>query len=84
MALLRGVILGGDSDATTAWFTAGPDRPVEFPAGYSAVPDPLTVLDARGRPVAAVGDRVTGSGGWDSDQHVWRGNLRRTHPVMTA
>ena len=49
----------------------------EFPAGYSAIPNPLTVLDARGRPVAAVGDLVTGGGGWDGEQQVWRGRLSR-------
>lgn len=80
MGHLRAVVLGGGSDGRQAWFTVGPDQPVEFPAGYTADPDPLTVLDARGRPVATVGDVVTGGGGWDGDHHVWRGTLHRTRP----
>lgn len=59
---LRGVALDGGSDGTTAWFTAGSGRAVEFPAGYTAADDPLTVLDARGRFVAAVDGIVGGSG----------------------
>lgn len=71
--------LGGTADGTTATFTFGEATPIEFPPGWSAADDPLRVLDARGRVVAAVGGTVSGGGGFTGDPvPVFRGRISRT------
>ena len=81
LALVHRSVLQGRSDGPTATFTLGDGAEVVFPAGWSAADDPLTVLDERGRVVAAVGDLVSGGGGWVPDATgatVFRGVIRRS------